>query len=37
VLIEISTGNAAFKRRLHLELAATADPSQVVREVRSGL
>jgi hypothetical protein len=37
VPIEISTDNAAFKRWLHQQLAATADPSQVARDLRSDL
>jgi hypothetical protein len=37
LLIEISTGNAALKRRLRLELTAIADPCQVGREVRKRL
>ena len=34
LLIEISTGSAAHKRRLRLELAGTGHGNEVVREVR---
>ena len=37
LLIEISTGNAAAKRRLRLELAGGAGPAEVAREVRKRL
>ena len=37
LLIELSTGNAAAKRRLRLELAGTASPGEVVREIRKRL
>ncbi len=37
LLIEISTGDAAAKRRLRLELAATASPEEVAKEVRKRL
>src|SRR5713226_7866511 len=37
LLIEISTGNAAAKRRLRLELAGAQSPSEVAKEVRKRL
>lgn len=37
LLIEISTGSAAHKRRLRLELAGTGNGDEVVREVRKRL
>ena len=37
LLIEISTGNAAAKRRLRLELAGAQGPAEVAREVRKRL
>ena len=37
LLIEISTGDAAAKRRLRLELAGQLGPSEVAREVRKRL
>jgi hypothetical protein len=37
LLIEISTGDAAAKRRLRLELAVTESPAEVAREVRKRL
>ena len=37
LLIEISTGDAAIKRRLRLELASTQSPKEVAREVRKRL
>ncbi|TNC62891.1 DUF6880 family protein [Rubellimicrobium roseum] len=37
LLIELSTGDAAAKRRLRLELAGTASPGEVAREVRKRL
>ncbi len=37
LLIEISSGNAASKRRLRLELAGTLSPAEVAREVRKRL
>ena len=37
LLIEISTGDAAAKRRLRLELAGTQSPKEVAREVRKRL
>jgi hypothetical protein len=37
LLIEVSTGDAAMKRRLRLELASAASPAEVVREVRKRL
>lgn len=37
LLIEISTGNAAAKRRLRLELAGEQSPKEVAREVRKRL
>jgi hypothetical protein len=37
LLIEISTGNAAAKRRLRLELAGAQSPAEVGREVRKRL
>jgi hypothetical protein len=37
LLIEISTGNAAAKRRLRLELAGAQSPAELAKEVRSGL
>ena len=36
LLIEISTGNAAAKRQLRLELAGQNGPAEVAREVRKG-
>jgi hypothetical protein len=37
LLIEISTGNAAAKRRLRLELAGAQSPGEVAKEVRKRL
>jgi hypothetical protein len=37
LLVEISTGNAAIKRRLRLELAAAKSPGDVAKEVRKRL
>jgi len=37
LLLEISTGNAAAKRRLRLELAGAESPGEVVREIRKRL
>ena len=37
LLIEISTGNAAAKRRLRLELAGEESPAAVAREIRKRL
>lgn len=37
LLVEISTGNAAAKRRLRLELAAAKSPGDVAKEVRKRL
>ena len=37
LLIEISTGNAASKRRLRLELAEAQNPGEVAREIRKRL
>jgi hypothetical protein len=37
LLIEISTGNAAHKRRLRLELAGSQSSSEIAREVRKRL
>ena len=37
LLIEISTGNAATKRRLRLELAGAQSPTQLAKEVRRRL
>ena len=37
LLIELSTGNAASKRRLRLELAGTESPDAVAKEVRKRL
>jgi len=37
LLIEISTGDAAAKRRLRLELAGAQRPAEVGREVRKQL
>jgi len=37
LLIELSTGNAAAKRRLRLELAGAANPEDVAKEVRKRL
>ena len=37
LLIEISTGNAASKRRLRLELAGAQNPGEVAREIRKRL
>lgn len=34
LLIEISTGNAAAKQRIRLELAGAQSPDEVAREVR---
>lgn len=34
LLIELSTGNVAAKRRLRLELAGASNPEQVAKEVR---
>jgi hypothetical protein len=37
LLIEISTGDAAAKRRLRLELAGAESPAEVAKEVRERL
>ena len=37
LLIEVSTGNAAIKRQLRLELAGAQSPKEVAREVRNRL
>ena len=37
LLIEISVGNAAAKRRLRLELAGAQSPAELVKEVRKRL
>jgi 4-hydroxy-3-methylbut-2-enyl diphosphate reductase IspH len=37
LLIEISTGDAAAKRRLRLELAGASSPDEVAKEVRKRL
>ena len=37
LLIEVSTGDAAIKRRLRLELAGAASPAEAAREVRKRL
>ena len=37
LLIEISTGNAAAKRRLRLELAGARSPAELAKEVRGRL
>ena len=37
LLMEISRGNAAAKRRLRLELAGAQSPSEVAKEVRNRL
>src|SRR5204862_1929465 len=37
LLIEISTGNAATKRRLRLELAGAQSPAELAKEVRRRL
>ena len=37
LLMEISRGNAAAKRRLRLELAGAQSPSEVAKEVRKRL
>jgi hypothetical protein len=37
LLVEVSTGNAAVKRRLRLELAGAQDPAEVAKEVRKQL
>ena len=37
LLIEVSTGNAAAKRRLRLELAGAQSPGEVAKEVRKRL
>ncbi len=37
LLIELATGNAAAKRKLRLELAAEASPSELARELRKRL
>ena len=37
LLIEISAGNAAAKRRLRLELAGAQSPAEVAREIRKRL
>ena len=37
LLIEVSTGNAAVKRRLRLELAGAHNPDEVAKEVRKRL
>jgi len=37
LLIEISTGNAAAKRRLRLELAKAQSPAELAKELRKRL
>ena len=37
LLIEVSTGNAAIKRRLRLELAGARNPAELVKEIRKRL
>src|SRR6266699_5724761 len=37
LLVEVSTGNAAVKRRLRLELAGAQSPGEVAKEVRKRL
>ena len=37
LLIEISTGNTAAKRRLRLELAAAHSPAELIKQVRERL
>src|SRR6188472_1886654 len=37
LLIEISAGDAAIKRRLRLELAGAASPAEAAREIRKRL
>lgn len=37
MLIEVSTGDAAMKRRLRLELAGSASPAEAAREIRKRL
>ena len=37
LLLEISTGNAAAKRRLRLELAGAESPGEVAKEIRKRL
>ena len=37
LLVEISTGDAAIKRRLRLELAGAASPTEAAREIRKRL
>ena len=37
LLIEVSTGNAAVKQRLRLELAGAHNPGEVAKEVRKRL
>ena len=37
LLIEVSSGNAAVKRRIRLELAGAQSPGEVAREVRKRL
>ncbi len=37
LLIEVSTGDAAMKRRLRLELAGSASPAEAAREIRKRL
>ena len=37
LLIELSTGNAAAKRRLRLELAGASNPEEIAKEVRKRL
>jgi hypothetical protein len=37
LLVEISTGDAAIKRRLRLELAGAASPAEAAREIRKRL
>ena len=37
LLIEISAGNAAAKRRLRVELAGAQSPAELVKEVRKRL
>ena len=37
LLVEVSTANAAVKRRLRLELAGTQSPGEVAKEVRKRL
>ena len=37
LLVEISMGNAAAKRRLRLELAGAANPADLAKEIRKRL